>query len=159
MAYPFGTYHDDVVDVLCTLGLVYARTVESSRGFVIPRDWLRLRPTCHHDDPELMTLLDRFLALNPYDEPRLFYLWGHSYEFEQHGNWDVIERFAQAAGGRQDVWYATNIEVHDYVWAYRQLRFSADGLIVHNPTAATIWLKAEGQELVLTSGETLRIDR
>ena len=159
MAYPFGTYHDDVVDVLRTLGLVYARTVESSRGFSIPRDWLRLRPTCHHDDPELMTLLDRFLAPNPYDEPRLFYLWGHSYEFEQHGNWDVIERFAQAAGGRPDVWYATNIEVYDYVWAYHQLQFSADGLIVHNPTAVTIWLKAEGQELVLTSGETLRIDR
>ncbi|MDD2302469.1 MAG: polysaccharide deacetylase family protein [Eubacteriales bacterium] len=159
MAYPFGTYSDEVVDVLRTLGLVYARTVESSRGFVIPRDWLRLRPTCHHDDPELMALLHRFLAADTGDEPRLFYLWGHSYEFEQHGNWDVIERFAQAAGGRPDVWYATNIEVYDYVWAYRQLRFSADGLIVHNPTAVTIWLKAEGQELVLTSGETLRIDR
>ena len=159
MVYPFGTYSDEVVDVLRTLGLVYARTVESSRGFSIPRDWLRLQPTCHHDDPELITLLDRFLALNPYDEPRLFYLWGHSYEFEQHGNWDVIERFAQAAGGRPDVWYATNIEVYDYVWAYHQLQFSADGLIVHNPTAVTIWLKAEGQELVLTSGETLRIDR
>lgn len=159
MAYPFGTYSDEVVDVLRTLGVVYARTVESSRGFSIPRDWLRLRPTCHHDDPELMTLLDRFLALNPYDELRLFYLWGHSYEFEQHGNWGVIERFAQAAGGRPDVWYATNIEVHDYVWAYRQLRFSADGLIVHNPTAVNIWLKAEGQELVLTPGEILEINR
>lgn len=159
MAYPFGTYSDEVVDVLRTLGVVYARTVESSRGFDIPRDWLRLQPTCHHDDPELMTLLDRFLALNPYDELRLFYLWGHSYEFEQHGNWGVIERFAQAAGGRPDVWYATNIEVHDYVWAYRQLRFSADGLIVHNPTAVNIWLKAEGQELVLTPGEILEINR
>lgn len=159
MAYPFGTYSEEVVDVLRTLGVVYARTVESSRGFSIPRDWLRLRPTCHHDDPELMTLLDRFLAPNPYDEPRLFYLWGHSYEFEQHGNWDVIERFAQAAGGRPDVWYATNIEVYDYIWAYHQLQFSADGLIVHNPTAVTIWLKVDRQELMLTPGETLKIDR
>ena len=159
MAYPFGTYHDDVVDVLRTLGLVYARTVESSRGFVIPRDWLRLRPTCHHDDPELMPLLHRFLSPDAGGEARLFYLWGHSYEFEQHGNWEVIQHFAQAAGGRKDVWYATNIEVHDYVWAYRQLRFSADGFIVHNPTAATIWLKADRQELVLTPGETLKIDR
>ena len=159
MAYPYGTYSDEVVEVLRTLGLVYARTVESSRGFDIPRDWLRMRPTCHHDDPELMTLLDRFLALNPQDEPRLFYLWGHSYEFEQRGNWDVIERFAQAAGGRPDVWYATNIEVHDYVWAYHQLRFSADGHIIQNPTATAVWLKAGRQELTLAPGETLKIDR
>ena len=90
---------------------------------------------------------------------RAYSIFGGTATSLQHGNWEVIQHFAQVAGGRKDVWYATNIEVHDYVWAFHQLRFSADGLIVHNPTAATIWLKADRQELVLTPGETLKIDR
>ena len=48
-------------------------------------------------------------------EPLLFYLWGHSYEFDDDDNWDTIEKFLQKAGCRDDVWYATNIEVYDCI--------------------------------------------
>ena len=45
----------------------------------------------------------------------MFYLWGHSYEFDENDNRDVIEKFAEFVGGRDDIWYATNIEIYDYV--------------------------------------------
>ena len=60
-AYPYGTYNDNVVDILKQAGIVYARTTESHHSFKIPTDWLRMGATCHHNDPELMTLPDKFV--------------------------------------------------------------------------------------------------
>ena len=48
-------------------------------------------------------------------ENRLFYVWGHSYEFDKDNNWEIIENFAEYVGKREDVWYVTNIEIYDYV--------------------------------------------
>ena len=59
-AYPYGTYSDEAVDTLRTCGIAYARTVVSTHNFEIPNEWLRLNPTCHHDDPKLDELCDRF---------------------------------------------------------------------------------------------------
>ena len=154
MAYPYGTFSDEVAEALHANGVVYSRTVESSRGFAIPQDWLRMPPTCHHNDPALMDLLGQFMKQDKQEGPRLFVLWGHSYEFEQHSNWSLMEEFAQAAGRRPDIWYATNIEVYDYVWAFRQLQASGDGRMLHNPTAAALWLKADEQEVTLAPGKT-----
>ena len=56
----------------------------------------------------------------------------------------IIRSFAKKMGGHKDVWYATNIEIVDYVNAYRSLIVSADGSTVHNPTAATLWLEGNG---------------
>ena len=53
MAYPFGTYNDEVVNMLEELGFKYARTVWSSHNFDVQSDLLRFRPTCHHDDEKL----------------------------------------------------------------------------------------------------------
>ena len=140
-AYPFGTYSDQVVDVLRDCGIAYCRTVNSSHDFAIPQDWLRLRPTLHHADPLLMPLTERFLGDPAGWNSKLFYLWGHAYEFEGADNWDVIERWADAVAGRDDVWYCTNIEVCDYMTAARQLLAMADGSAVYNPTAVSVWVQ------------------
>lgn len=159
MAYPFGTFNDTVVDCLKKAGLVYARTVISSRNFGLPADWLRLEATCHHDDPALMELADRFVQEEPNadQEPWLFYLWGHSYEFEANDNWNVIEEFAAKAGGHDDVWYATNIEIYDYVQAYHRLEFSADGTQIYNPNAMDIYFRKNGQEYCVKAGSSLKL--
>lgn len=154
MAYPFGAYSDEVVRALAAAGIAYARTVNATHSFDVPRDWLRLNPTCHHDDPQLDALCDRFLTGKPDRGSWLFYLWGHAYEFEQHDNWQVIERFAERMGGHGDVWYATNIEIFDYVTAARSLQFSADSRAVRNPSALTVWLTVDGQTVAVAPGET-----
>ena len=139
MAYPFGTFSDTVVECLKACGIVYSRTVISSGDFRLPKDWLRLAATCHHDDPRLKDLAARFVNETPKQEPWMFYLWGHSYEFEANGNWDRIEAFAEYTGGKDDIWYATNLEIYDYTEAYKQLIISADGTRLYNPTAHTLW--------------------
>ena len=159
MAYPFGTWNDRVVEALRAADIAYARTVVSTRGFGIPHNWLLLDPTCHHADPELMPLARKFLEARDDRGPLLFYLWGHSYEFEAADNWNVIEEFAACVGGRADVWYATNIEIYDYVQAFGRLESSADGRRFRNPTALPLCLAtSEGQTLTLRPGEMRALD-
>lgn len=157
LAYPFGTYSDAVVDTLKSTGTAYARTVVSTHNFSIPSDWLRLHPTCHHDDPQLMALADRFLNAHVAFGSQLFYLWGHAYEFEANDNWQVMEDFAQKMGGHEDIWYATNIEIVDYLHAAHQLRASADGKTLHNPTVTDVWLSSEKGDVCVRAGETITL--
>ena len=156
MAYPFGTYSDEVVECMKSVGIVYSRTVESSHRFDMPNDWMRLPATCHHNDPKLMELARRFVEESTWGRPCMFYLWGHSYEFEENDNWEVIEEFAEYMSGCDDIWHATNIEIYDYQDAFKRLQFSVDGSIVHNPTAYELWFSLNGKECSIKPGETLK---
>ena len=157
-AYPFGDFNDDTVDALKSAGIVYCRAVKPTEGFRLPQDWLRLCPTCHHDHPRLFELADRFLAFEDNGwHPYLFYVWGHSYEFDQKDNWDRIEAFAEKISHKEDVWYATNIEIYDYVEAYRRLQVSLDGKRIHNPSAVPVWLSVNSKIHEIPAGETVNL--
>lgn len=139
-AYPFGTYSDDVVTMLRLAGITYCRTVKSSHSFAVPRDWLRLEATCHHRDDALSELAERFTSVKSVvRDPLLFYVWGHTYEFEDNDNWNVMEELLDTVCGRDDVWYATNIEICDYAHAFGELIYSADGTRAYNPTSTDLW--------------------
>ena len=117
IAYAFGTYTDEVMDVAKKCGIKYGRTIKPTEKFDLPDNWLCWNPTCSHGHPRLMDLAREFTEYQfgtSYisKKPLLFYLWGHSYSFNDNDNWDVIERFCEYMGGRDDVWYATNIEIY-----------------------------------------------
>ena len=97
MSYPYGVYNDTVVEKLKELDLRYGRGVASSR-------------TCHHDDAQLFSLAEQFLAMEP-ETPQIFYIWGHSYEFEGNRNWDRMKRLCEMLSGKADIFYGTNAEV------------------------------------------------
>ncbi len=155
MAYAYGDYDTRVVDTLRVCGITYARTVKSTRSFALPAEPLEWDPTCHHNDKELMALAKRFVEERSYrDEPWLFYLWGHSYEFDErhNNNWEVIEEFASYIGGREDIFYATNAEIISYISAYHALVFDVDNRSVYNPTATDVYLHANGKNTVAFAG-------
>lgn len=157
MAYPFGTFNDHVVAALQMCGIVYARTVISTNDFRMPTDWMRLTATCHHDTPGLQNLAKQFVEDKVTRSPYLFYLWGHSYEFEDKNNWHIIEDFAKYMENRNDIWYATNIEIYDYVDAYNRLVFSIDGKRVNNPSDRPIWFQYEDKIIKIEAGEMIEI--
>lgn len=159
MAYAYGTYDDASVQTLKNCGICYARTTVSTGRFDIPSDWLRMPATCHHNDPQLMELAKRFAEHTPsdnwrMDQPKLFYLWGHGFEFDRNDNWHVIEDFAEYLGGREDIWYATNMEVYRYVKAYDALEFSVDMTSVFNPSAQDVYLRIRGKNVLAQAGKT-----
>lgn len=158
MAYPFGTTSQTVVDCLKACGILYARTVASSMNFYIPEDWLRLPATCHHRNPDLMKLAKQFVEYAVTTEPGLFYLWGHSYEFESANNWHVIEEFCEFMGNRDEIWYATNIEIFEYIEAFKKLQTSVDGKMVYNPTNFELFFEIKDKKFSILPGETLHIE-
>lgn len=111
MAYAYGSYDQRVVDYLKSIGIRYGRTVGSTHGFDLPKEPMLLEATCHHNDEKLFELAKQFLEAEPDDgKPMLFYIWGHSYEFDVNRNWDRIERLCDMLAGHEDIFYGTNAE-------------------------------------------------
>ena len=170
MAYPdtgitqmgnFLTY-EKIKNYLAELDIVYARTLgEDNDRFMLPQDFHAWMPSAHHNNPNIMTYIDKFLNLDLSTEtyharrvPRLLYIWGHSYEFDRDNNWSHIESICQKLSESDEVWFATNMEIYDCVSAYKSLVYSADGLRIYNPTLLDVWLDADGVLYKVPSGKT-----
>lgn len=156
MSYPNGSYNTFIKEMLPYLGIEYSRTVNSTGDFSIPDDFLVWNPTCHHNKG-LMKLADNFVQLHKKQYLYMMYVWGHSYEFDNDQNWDVIETFCEYIGNREDIWYATNIEIVDYMDAFRNLKFSADSQFVYNPSAISIWLSVGEKIIEVKGGEQMNL--
>lgn len=157
MAYPYGAYNQDVMDAADACGICYARTAAETENVRFPENWLEWSCTCRHANPKLMALAKRFVEENIHYEAdaRLFSMYGHSYEFDLDNNWALIEEFAALVGGREEIWYATNIEVYDYVMAYQSLQVSADQSIVYNPSAQDVWFSHKKTIYCVKAGQTI----
>lgn len=158
-AYPNGSYNEEIKQLFKQLGIAYARVTETNVGvglsdFPLPVDPMEWQPTCHHNDPKLMEYAEYFAGFKKKQYLKLMYVWGHSYEFAEHDNWEVIEEFCKYMGGRDDIWYATNIEIIDYMEAAKNLKFSADYHLVYNPSAQSVWLAVNDNTYVEVNGGT-----
>ena len=175
MAYPdtgitsmgnFGSYAA-VKQYLTELDIAYARTLsDDNDSFLLPSDFHAWMPSAHHTNPKIMEYVDKFLSLDisptAYHAkrvPRLFYIWGHSYEFDNDNNWDFMEEICRRLANNEEIWYATNIEICDYVTAYKSLVYSADGHKIYNPTLITLWLDVDKKLYAVHPGETLRLPK
>ena len=155
-AAPYGVTGEKCQNALKAAGIVYCRTTVSTEKFSMPKNWLELPATCHHGNPRLMELADKFFVFDKPRAPQLFYVWGHSYEFDDGNNWDVIEKFAEKMGGHGDViWYATNIEIYEYTEAYNRLVWSVEMDRVTNPTFTEIWFLYGSKTYRIMPGETI----
>ncbi|MBQ7302777.1 MAG: polysaccharide deacetylase family protein [Clostridia bacterium] len=160
-----GTDFARIKNYLTDLGIVYARTLGGdNNSFLLPEDWHRWMPTAHHNNPHIFDYIDEFVNLqlpatvyHAARYPRLFYLWGHSYEFDLNQNWDRLTEICEKLAGKDDIWYATNMEIYEYVNAYNALVYSADGTMVYNPTLFTVWFDVDGKPYEIKSGETITL--
>lgn len=161
-----GVSYEQIRQYLKELDIAYARTLGGdNNSFELPEDFYAWMPSAHHDNPQIMEYIDQFLSLDltpavyrASRAPRLLYIWGHSYEFDKKDNWDHIEEICRKLSGNDDIWYATNMEIYEYVQAYNSLLYSANGKMAFNPTLHTIWLDADGTLYSVKPGETIRID-
>lgn len=153
MAYPFGDYDERVIKILEDCGVKYARTVVSTEKFTLPERWLEWHATCHHSNARLKELTAEFLSCE--DELAIFYLWGHSYEFEVHKCWNIIEKFCEEMSGREDIWYATNMEIYDYINAVGQLKISEKE--IYNPADVPVWVEADGKVYEIAAGARISL--
>lgn len=158
-----GSSYEMIKNYLSELDISYSRALgEENKNFELPADWYSWMPTAHHDHPKLFKYIDEFFNIkfeglrSDYDS-RLLYIWGHSYEFENNKNWERLTEICKKISGKDDIWYATNIEIYDYVNAFRSLNYSADGNIIHNPTLFEIWFTLDTEMYSIKPGETLNL--
>lgn len=112
-AYPCGgkNYDDRVSDLIRNhTGVRYARTTVCNDGFDPQEDLFQFHPTVYHlHFDKLFALAEEFLEMKP-TSPKLFYIWGHSYEFDIDDTWDRFEEFCRLISGKDDIFYGTNQE-------------------------------------------------
>ncbi len=163
LAYGNGSFNDRVSQDLRVVGVKYARTVRATHDFRLPEDWLQWHPTCHHYDAQIDELWDRFIAIEQdrdhRAEPYIFYVWGHSYEFNDRDDWAHIERLlAKFAQHKDELYLATNGELYDYITGFDRLEMSIDRNIIYNPTVHDYYLQINFKNYLVKAGETLRLE-
>jgi hypothetical protein len=104
-----------------------------------------------------MNLAEKFVAFNKKQYLYLMYVWGYSYEFDNDNNWDLIEQFCSYIGKRDDIWYAINIEIVDYLKALDNLKFSAAGNFVYNPSASSVRLSVDRHIVEVKGGTQVQL--
>lgn len=155
-AYPNGSYNEEVKTLLGSLGIAYGRTAMWESGSMeLPTDPMEWNGTCHHNY-HLMDYARTFAEFQKKQYLKCLYVWGHSYEFDRDDNWGLMEEFCAYMGGREDIWYATNIEIIDYMEAGRRLQYGAAGDFVYNPSARTVWISVDDVPLAVAGGQTAR---
>ena len=118
MAYPgAGLYYtQEVADIIReNTQIRYARGCKNHHTFKLPENLMLWEPTCHQNDPQLLELGRAFVQADASEEDLLFYVWGHSFEFEKFKSWDLFERFCEMMAGKPDIEYVTNGEVARYL--------------------------------------------
>jgi len=73
-------------------------------------------------------------------------------------NWDSMEDFCKMTHGQGSIWYATLIEVTDYIAAARALDVTGDGATVSNRSALSVWIEKDGVSVEISAGETVQFD-
>lgn len=182
IAYPNGSYSKRVGQIAKDLGFVYGRAVGDyyamvhateaankdaqglvpvgdENGFSLPTDFMEWKATCHHKH-NLMQFGENFKNLKKKQYLYMMYVWGHSYEFDADDNWDLIEDFCKMISDQPDIWYATNIEIVDYLEAFDRLIFAADLSFVYNPSAISAWIIVNDTNVVeIKAGKTVNLKK
>ncbi len=156
MSYPNGSYNSKIKDMLKYLGIEYSRVVGSKDNFNLPDDYYAWQATCHHTH-NLMKNAEEFVPLFKKQYLYLMYVWGHSYEFDRDDNWDLIEKFCSYVSNKDNIWYATNIEIVDYMKLLDNLKFSVKGDIVYNPSAKSAWISFNGEIIEVGGGSQVKL--
>lgn len=114
MAYPNGgkNYSDFVSETIKeNTGIKYARTIISTHSFDAQENLYQFHPTAwnYGEMDKIFELGKQFLDLKT-NETKIFYIWGHTYEFDAKDSWGRMEEFLEMMSGRDDISYCTNKE-------------------------------------------------
>lgn len=171
MAYPFGNTNDAVIEAMNGLGIEYARTVGDSYNFEIPKDFLRWFPTMHQfakaywepnqpekDKKELelfYEIIDDFLQTK---ELAVLDIWGHSWEMgTDQKKWDETEKFFKILANNQTIYYTKQIDLVDYINAFRNLKFAVDKNSVTNTSAINVTIKMNNKIYNVMAGTSINL--
>ena len=111
---PWGKIKDFThLSELCKkTGVKYARTTYVTDGFDYENDLFSIGMTVSISKIEhAFELAEKFAELKT-DTPKVFYIMGHSYEFDYYNSWDEAENLFKLISNRDGIFYGTNKDVY-----------------------------------------------
>ena len=171
MAYPFGNTNDGIIETIKGTGIEYARTVGDSYNFDIPKDFLRWHPTIHQfgkaywetnqpekDKKELALFYKTIEDFINTKELALLDIWGHSWELgSDQKKWEEAEKFFQILANNKSIYYTKQIDLVDYINAFRNLKFSIDKNSVVNTSALNVYIKINNVIYNVVAGSSMNL--
>lgn len=116
LAYPGGgvNYDDRVAGLIKNnTPIKYARTGDWTGSFEPWTDLYKYSSTIYHHFcwDEMLKMGEKFVEMKA-ETPQVFFIYGHAYEFDIFPErWARFEEFCKHLGGREDIFYGTNLEV------------------------------------------------
>lgn len=114
MAYPCGGVNNDdrVAELIKNnTGVKFSRTITSTFNFDLQTNLYRFNPSVYHMQfDQMFELANEFVELKT-DTPKIFYIWGHTYELDFKDTWGKMEELFKIISNRDDIFYGTNSEV------------------------------------------------
>lgn len=159
MSYPSGSYNSNAILAMKACGIVYSRTGKSTHNFFLPEDFMEWHPSCHHRDA--IPLCERFLndIDSQWTHPML-YIWGHSHELKTEDDWVHMEEILKMISNNDKIWYATNIEIYNYMMAQSRLQISLDETIFYNPSDISVWVERNKEDIIeIPAGKTIIVNK
>ncbi len=159
------TYYEDALKGLEELGIKYIRRSGGSGRYELPENWLKLKSTCHHDamasySKDYIDLVPP-RSLDTREALKMFYVWGHSWEFVP-GNkgkvkWNDLEGLLKPFADKTKYWQATNIDLCEYVQAMDKAEIDTVNCTIFNPTNIDLYFEGAGQKIIVKAGESAKI--
>ena len=162
-AYSRGSAYKDELRDCVMENHDYARdsgNVAARTGFALPSDWSNWNSTAYYND--LITNAEKFAAL-PDDGSLKFFCAGvHTADFNKNPNdgvnesyWYQLEDFCSIYGNNPETyWYATNIEIYDYVNALEALEITEEG--IKNNSSVDVYVTIDGKKAVIKAHSIFR---
>ena len=154
---PGGGWNEHVLEIMRECGVCYNRISTSNFEFTLPEDFLKWDPThtglyFMHDHGK--KVISDFLTTET--ELACLYIYGHSFEFNEMqcynaADWgDIPDRWkgfeediCKRIAFKDDTWYATNIEIYDYVTAMRKATIT--DTYIDKPTDKDLFFQKDGE--------------
>ncbi|MBR7116381.1 MAG: hypothetical protein IKC87_01570 [Clostridia bacterium] len=128
--------------------------IKDTTGFNLPEDPMRW--CCNATHSCLLEVMESFENYPDDGRLKLFSFGVHSADFESSGRWAELEEFARRYGNRDnEFWYATVGDIFNYNNVVNSLIWENDS--VCNPSGRTVYLKVDGERVMLAPSETVRL--
>ena len=154
-AVPFSYYSELIAECAKIVGFEYARTSDMSGGYSPSEDVYFWKPGRFHLSPELESYVDVFLETD--EELAVCQIVGHSYDFDAERNWDRIEALLKSVAEKEDVWFATHLEIVRYLKAMKKADITE--AFIENKSNMELWFNMNGMTFSVLPGETWEFEK
>ncbi len=137
-----------------------SRVITDTTGFAVPDDWKNW--ACNTTYNNLLSTAQKYAALADDGKLKMLCAGIHTSDLSKSCDdgvhtdyWYQLEDFCSLYGNKNNTyWYATNIEIYDYVKATQNLKITEQGIVNNSPV--DVYLTIDGQKTVIKAHSIFR---